>query len=438
MDSRPVTISGYVRLLRGNRNFRLLWSAQIVSEIGDWLYAVAIYSLLLEFTGKAQSIALAFVLQVLPQFFVSPSAGILNDRISRKKVMIFADWMRAGIVFCMVFVRTPHSVPLLYVLLVLETVMWALFEPGRSAAIPNITAESEMATANALSSTTWSFDFAIGFGVGGVLAAFFGRDAVFVLNALSFAASALLIGRMQFTEPHAENLPPLHWRDLFDYSPIREGIRYVWRDANLRSTIFVKAGLGFMGANWVILPIFGERVFPVHYPGFNARDSGMLGMSLLMACRGIGAIIGPLLAGYWAGGLARRMRWGILFGFIAAGLGYISLGLAPNLPIAGLAVIAAHAGGSVLWVFSSTLLQLQTEDRFRGRVFSAEFGFAVLTMSMSSYTAGGLVDRQVPVSEVAIWVGFAVMIPMLLWAYILSRTVTSNVPLRDGPPPGSR
>jgi len=425
MGARPVSIPGYVRLLRGNRNFRLLWCAQIVSEIGDWLYAVAIYSLLLEFTGKAQSIALAFVLQVLPQFFVSPSAGILNDRVSRKKVMIFADWMRAGIVFCMVFVRNPHSVPLLYVLLVLETIMWALFEPGRGAVIPNITGESDVITANALSSTTWSFNFAIGFGVGGVLAAFFGRDAVFVLNALSFVASALLIGRMQFTEPHAENLPPLHWRDLFDYSPIREGIRYVWRNANLRATIFVKAGLGFMGANWVILPIFGERIFPVHYPGFNARDSGMLGMSLLMACRGIGAIIGPLVSGYWASGLVERMRWGILYGFIAAGLGYISLGLAPNLLAATMAVIAAHAGGSVLWVFSTTLLQLQTEDRFRGRVFSAEFGFAVLTMSMSSYAAGLLVDRRVPVGHVAIWVGLAVMIPMLVWASVLSRRTLS-------------
>jgi hypothetical protein len=438
MDTRPVSLTGYLRLLRGNRNFRLLWFAQIVSEIGDWLYAVAIYSLLLEFTGKAQSIALAFVLQVLPQFFVSPSVGILNDRVSRRKVMIFADWMRAGIVFCMVFVRDPHSVPLLYVLLVLETIMWALFEPGRSAVIPNITAPGEVVTANALSSTTWSFNFAIGFGVGGVLAAFFGRDAVFVLNALSFVASALLIGRMRFTESHAEHLPPLHWRDLFDYSPIREGIRYVWRNANLRATIFVKAGLGFMGANWVILPMFGERIFPVHYAGFNARDSGMLGMSLLMACRGVGAIVGPLIGGYWACGLVPRMRWGILYGFIAAGLGYISLGLAPNLPIAGIAVIAAHAGGSVLWVFSSTLLQLQTDDRFRGRVFSAEFGFAVLTMSMSSYTAGWLVDRGVPIGQVSICVGFAVMLPMLLWAYVLTRpALTSIAPATDGLPPES-
>src|SRR6202171_5935373 len=127
MEPRKYSLRDYPRLVRTNRNFRLLWAAQIVSEIGDWFYTVAVYSLLLDFTGKAQSIALAFVLQVLPQFFVAPTAGILNDRLSRRRVMIFADWMRAGIVLCMVLVRGPHLVWFLYLLLVIETVMWAMF-----------------------------------------------------------------------------------------------------------------------------------------------------------------------------------------------------------------------------------------------------------------------------------------------------------------------
>ena len=285
-------MAAYVRLLRTNRNFRLLWFAQIISEQGDWLYAVAVYSLLLEYTGSAKSVGLAFVLQVLPQFFVSPAVGVINDRLSRKKVMIFADWSRAVIVLCMLLVRGPHLVWLLYTLLFLEATLWALFEPGRSAVIPNIAGESEVIIANTLSSTTWSFNFAMGFAVGGVLAAYFGRETVFVLNSVSFVLSALLIRRMQFLEPHAENRPPLKPRDFADFSPIKEGIGYVWKNPRLRTTIFVKAGLGLMGANWVLLPIFGERIFPIHRAGFNQRQAGMLGMSLLMACRGVGAIIG--------------------------------------------------------------------------------------------------------------------------------------------------
>ncbi len=130
MTSSAVSLSAYVRLVRANRNFRKLWVAQIISEMGDWLYTIAIYSLLLELTHSARSVALAVVLQVLPQLVVAPAAGVINDRISRKRVMIFADLARCGIVLGMLFVSRADMVWLVYVLLTLETMMWGLFEPG--------------------------------------------------------------------------------------------------------------------------------------------------------------------------------------------------------------------------------------------------------------------------------------------------------------------
>src|ERR1700684_3527637 len=96
-----ISIASYVRLLRGNRNFRRLWMAQIVSEIGDWFYTLSIYTLLLQLTGHAGSVALALVLQVLPQTFVGPTAGMVNDRLKRKHVMIAADMIRVVIVLAM-------------------------------------------------------------------------------------------------------------------------------------------------------------------------------------------------------------------------------------------------------------------------------------------------------------------------------------------------
>lgn len=419
MDAPKVSLAGYLRLLRHNRNFRLLWLAQIVSEQGDWLYAVAVYSLLLQYTGSAKSIAVAFVLQVLPQCLMAPAAGVINDRISRKKVMIFADWARAVIVLCMLLVRGPQLVWLLYFLLFLESMMWSLFEPGHSAVIPNVTGESDVVVANTLSAATWSFNFAMGFAVGGALAAYFGRNTVFILNSLSFVASALLIRGMKFAEPHAENLPSLSLKDLADFSPIREGIRYVWKNSRLSTTIFVKSGLGIMAANWVILPILGQRVFPIHRAGFTLEQAGMLGMSLLMACRGVGAIIGPVASTYWAAGRERRMRWGILLSYLAGAAGYLTLGHAANLWMACAGIVLAHAGGSTGWVFSSTLLQLQTEDRFRGRVFSAEWAFNVVTMSVSTYTAGTLIDRSFGPGTVATITGLVVLIPAILWSLTL-------------------
>src|SRR5688572_31565309 len=138
-----MTVAAYSRLLRSNRNVRLLWFAQLISEIGDWLYAVAIYSLILEVTGSAKAVAFAFLLQVLPQTLFAPAAGVLNDRLSRRKLMIFADVARAVVTFCMLFAQSDQATWLLYVLLFLETVFWSLFEPGRSSVIPNITTGPE-------------------------------------------------------------------------------------------------------------------------------------------------------------------------------------------------------------------------------------------------------------------------------------------------------
>lgn len=408
---------GYLGLVTGNRNFRLLWTAQIVSELGDWFYSVAVYSLLIEWTGSARSLGVAFLLQVLPLFFIAPAAGIVNDRLSRKRVMIFADCGRAAIVLAMLLARGPGSIWLIYVLLFLETVLFGFFEPGRNAVIPNIVPAGSLIKANNLAAITWSFNFTAGAALGGLLAAYLGRGPVFVLDALSFVVSALLIRRMRFAEPHSDNHPPVRARALFSLSPVVEGIRYVRRDARLTATLFVKCGLGLLGANWVIVPILGERVFPVFRPGFDAHRAGTLGMSLLMAARGVGAICGPVFAVSWAGESMPRLRLAIGIGFFAAFLGYAGLGIAPSMPWACACLVLAHGGLSAVWVFSTAMLQIQTEDRYRGRVFSAEFGFAVLTMAASSYLAGVLVDREVPAARVALFTGVAMLVPVAAWAW---------------------
>jgi MFS family permease len=264
---------------------------------------------------------------VLPQTIIAPAAGVINDRLSRRKVMIFADCARAVVTFCMLFAQTRELAWLLYVLLFLETVFWALFEPGRSAVIPNITSTpEENLIANALSATTWSVALCLGSGLGGLLAAAFGRDAVFVINSASFLLSAMFLRAMVFKEPHTEGAKPLQPRELVDFSPIIEGIRYVRRDSRLLVTIFVKTGTAILGANWIILPLYGERMFRV---GSNAEAAGMLGMSLLYSSRGVGALIGPLMAGRWSGHDERRMRFGIVLAFVIAGVGYMIVSWAP-------------------------------------------------------------------------------------------------------------
>jgi MFS family permease len=409
----------YVRLVRENPNFRRLWLAQIVSEIGDWFYALAVYSLILELTGSAKLVGLAVLVQVLPQTLAAPTAGVVNDRMSRKRVMIIADLARVAIVLGMLLVRSREMVWLIYPLLFLETIGWGFFEPGHSAVIPAITGPDDAILANTLTANTWSFCLAIGSALGGGVAALLGRDAVFILNALSFLASAAFLRGMQFEEPHADASVPLRARDLVDFSPILEGVRYVRRDPKLLATLFVKGGLGFLGANLVILPLLGERVFPLQLEGLDARRAAMLGMSVLMGARGVGALIGPLLTVPWAKQRDSRLLTGILLGFLAIFAGYLVLSVAPFVWIACLALIVAHGGGSIIWVFSTTLLQKNTDDKFRGRVFSADMGLNTLTVSITSYLAGVLMDRGVSVREVTLLTGISLLVPACAWAMAL-------------------
>jgi MFS family permease len=183
--------------------------------------------------------------------------------------------------------------------------------------------------------------------------------------------------------------------------------------------MFVKGGLGFLGANLVILPLLGERVFPLSLQGLGSQRAAMLGMSVLMAARGLGALLGPLLTVPWARQRDWRLRLGILFGFLAIFFGYVALGMAPTVWIACLAPILAHGGGSTIWVFSTTLLQKNTDDRFRGRVFSADMGLNTLMVSVTSYLAGMFMDRGVGVRDYALVTGISVLAPAVAWALAL-------------------
>lgn len=425
MDPQPervvptITFGSYVRLIRANRNFRRLWLAQIVSEIGDWFYTLSIYTLLLQLTGHAGSVALALVLQVIPQTFAGPTAGVVNDRLKRKHVMIGADLIRFVVVLCMLLVRTRSMVWLVYPLLLAETTMAAFFEPARSAVIPNIASTEDVLVANTLSSATWSVNLLIGASVGGVIAAFFGRDAVFVLNALSFLASALLIRGMRFPEPHAEAAAPLRAKDLVDFSPVWEGIQYIRSHRTLLPAVFAKAGELMVGPSWVIFTVMGAREFAVHGRGISEAGAAMLGMSILLGGRGLGALVGPLVSARWAGQSDHRLRLGILFGYLTISLGYTVLGAANTVWLAAGCAMLAHAGGSTVWVFSTTLLQVHSEDKFRGRVFSADLGLASFVFATTAYLSGKVLDAGVSAHAMSAITGLFMLLPAGLLAFAL-------------------
>jgi predicted MFS family arabinose efflux permease len=336
------------------------------------------------------------------------AAGLVNDRLSRKQVMIVTDLARVFIVLAMLFV---HDAGFLYALLTVETLMAAFFEPARNAVIPNIVAPETLDVANTLSASTWSSVLAIGAMLGGIVSALFGRNVVFLINALSFLASAYFISRMTFDEPHRSGSQPL------GRSSTLEGIRYIRARPRLFASLFIKTGTGSLAACWVLFPIFASRVFLL--PGLSPQRNTVLVTSLLAGARGLGALAGPLLTSGWAQSNERRMVRLSMFGFLIAGFGYIAFSQAPALPLAWVLLLVATSGGAILWVNSTTLLQLNSEDRFRGRVFAADLAIAMFTVAASGFASGRAIDSGISVRHVAAALGVLQLILAFGWTFAL-------------------
>jgi MFS family permease len=417
----------YFGLLRDNPRFRKIWLAQIISEMGDWFYSIAVYDLILQLTGSGRAVSYAIIIQLLPWFFMTPLAGYLADRFSRRQLMIVADVVRGFVVLGLVFVRSASDLWAIYLLLGIEVVFAAIFEPARNALIPNVTQKDELLPANALSSATWSVALTVGAGLGGAVTALFGRDVSFVINSLSFFLSAAFILRIALRETHVA-------RGAADKSEssglraLRQGAAYLRANPRVVALVLAKTGLGLAGGYLLILAVFGEQVFAI-------AGHGSLAMGLLYSARGAGAGTGPILGDLLTRGQESRMWKSLGASFILMALSYVAVAHAPNLPLAMLGVFFGHMGGSNIWVVSTTLLQMHTADRFRGRVFALDFGMNMLTASASNYAVGlGLDVFQFGARQLAQVLGLVLLLPGALWLRAVAKWGGAKPPLPKSAP----
>jgi MFS family permease len=392
-----------------------LYFGQAVSQLGDWFNSVAVFALLLDLTGSATAVAWIMIAQYLPMALVGPAAGVVVDRVDRRKLMIGADLVRGVLVLLLLWVRRADQVWAVYVIMACTMTASGFFEPARTATIPNVTSSEELVPANAISAATWSAMLAVGASVGGAVTYAFGRDVAFVINSVSFFASAYFIAQTHYdaTPPHAD---PRHgFKAIMGLTDLVEGIKYVRQQRHVAALMCVKAGWGLAGGVLLLLTVFGQRVFPV-------GTGAAAGIGILYGARGIGAGIGPIAIRWMLGQDARTLRRVIAPAFFMVGLFYVALAGAPGLLVAALAVLLAHFGGSILWVFSTVLLQMEVPDRFRGRVFAAELALVTLVTSLSSYfTAYGLDHVGWSPRELAFLLGVLFCIPGGLWLLILMR-----------------
>jgi predicted MFS family arabinose efflux permease len=400
---------GYIDLLRRNRSFRQLWLGQVVSQLGDWFNTIALYTIILKLTGSGRDVGLLLVARFLPSFLFGPMSGVLADRFSRQRIMIWSDLLRALVVLGFLFVRSADQLWLVYVLTIFQLGLSTFFEPAKTAAIPSVVEDRELVAANAISSVTWSVMLTLGAAIGGLMTDLFGTDVAFVLDAGTYLLSAALIASIRVPKRKKRERQKLSLGRILGITETIEGIKYVKDRPRVLAALLVKPAWGIGGGILTLLAVFGERIFPV---GKGAAG----GIGVLFAARGIGTAVGPIVARRVSGEGERRMQASIGISFLIAGVFYIAFGSATNFIFALIVLGIAHCGGSIIWVFSTVILQRTVADNFRGRVFAAELALLTLTMAASNYATGELLDRfRVSPRIVTIGIGIFFIVPGVAW-----------------------
>lgn len=378
--------AGYWALVSDNRNFRRLWIGNLVSLLGDWFNTIALYVLVTELTGSPLALGAVFITKMLPWALSAPLAGVIVDRYDRRRLMIGMDGLRAVVVLGFLLVDQPADVPWLYALLTAQVVAGAVFNPAKSAALPNITTPRELLTANALMSATWSTMLAVGAALGGIAVEVLGTEAVFWIDSGTYVVSALFIFGTtipQATEPAESSLLRSAVREIVD------GWRHLHAHPRIGRIAFAKATWAVAGGALVyMLALLGDRIAPTALAA---------GIGVLYMARGIGTGIGPVVVRAL---FTDRHQWPVVIGGAVAfcGLCYVGVGLVPwTSSVGAVALICAlvvlgHAASGGSWVLSTLMLQKRTEDRYRGRVFSTDWLLVMSAESISILVGSALLE----------------------------------------------
>ena len=394
----PVT---YRELLARNANVRRLWAGQVVSEIGDWLNNIAVLALALEIAGpsrQGRAIAIYAIARHLPLFLFGPVAGVTVDRLDRRRVLIASDVVRAALALGFLLAHRFSSLALVYAVGASLFSVSAFFNAAKRATIPVITTDAdELLTTNSLSASTTAATIAIGSALGGLAATFLGRELVFVINAATFLASALIIWRVVLRPRPRTHVArsagaSLLRRSVLDF---RAGLNYVRNDALLAAVFVVAAGWGLgNGVARALYSVFGARFGVEVAAGWVARPQDF-GISILFVAMGLGGVLGaPLARRFNAGSdsLGTRMGRSLLFD----GCGLVVFSFMPRLWSAAAVLVARELNFAIWWTAQQTIIMRRTENAYAGRVFASYETLTTLMMVGSMYFAGAAADAYGP------------------------------------------
>lgn len=360
--------------------YRRLFAAQTVSRWGDTFNTVALAVLVFRLTGSGIGVAGVVVAEIVPVLILAPVAGLVIDRLPRRRVLIAADLWRVAAALALPLVA--DSVTGVYAVAVALSAGTVFFNPAAQSVVPSLVDDDELVAAN---SGLWSAAVTSQIllaPVAGLVVTALGPTPAFLLNAATFALSAAILTRL--TVPSGAALEqPLPWRVR-----VVEAARLVGRGRLLRTLAVVQVLAALSaGATSALLVVLAERHL----------DVGPDGFGLLLGAIGVGAATGPLL-------LARlthdARRPALVFGpLLLRGIVDLVLAAASGIGTAVAALAAYGVGTSTGAVTFNSLLQAETPAEQRGRVFA---GFDALWQAgrLASIGLGGVLADTVGVRVV--------------------------------------
>src|SRR5262245_47972869 len=361
-------------LLRRVRGLRLLFIAAFGSGLGSWMAFVALNLEVWDRTHSGTWIAALLIADFLPAIAIGLTVGPLVDRLSRRGVMVAADLVRF-LVFCALpFATSAGQIVALAAIAGLAT---GFFRPAVYAGLPNLVEDEDLPSAQGLLQAADAVTTVLGPLIGGVIVAATSPDWAYVVNALTFLFSALLILRipgrlLQISRATTEG----HWRD------IAAGLRLI-RTSRALLTVLIAWNVGMLGNAGVNV---GEVVLAK--VSFNAGD---FGYGLLLATAGFGLVFGSLSSGAW---LERHELPNVyVAGYVLMAIGIGLAALSPTVWVAAACVIVSGVGNGVAVVCNAVLVQRGSPDAMRGRVFTVLMSSNYAVLGLGMVLAGPLVNE---------------------------------------------
>ncbi len=431
----------YSELLRRNKNFRHLWTGQFISELGTWFSFIAELGVVRLLSGSALVATALLVARLIPFLLAAPIAGVLTDRFSRKRIMIVADVLRAAVAL-VYLIAIPLRAPWIIVACsALMTTISMFFEAAKNAAMPNMVTSRELLTANVMMFSTRFLQYTLGAAMGGVTAAQFGYNVAFLVNSLSFLASAVFIllipeAVMSVTEPKRKEaiveIDPMSAETCASapisgseqpvetatfFKDLREGLSYIWMTPFVRGIILLNVGWATGGG--MVNLLFDQM--GAHT--FAHDDLGDWNVSALFAASGAGLFFGMMLArraGAWA---VEERRAGLFIGWslVAQGALLSAAGLMPSLTLMAIFVAGARLILGAEFGVQETFMMRVLPDQYRGRVFTTDRSLELATMAIATVASGWLIKWLGP-RAVMVISGALSASPGVVWLLAMSLT----------------